>query len=785
MTAKARRQKISFIIYAAITMLLVLAALLLLTEVSRKRIDTLLNKEFETRVEDAATTASKNIADEILTYQDKLSYVAEVEAIKSENPSVCNPKLESLYNTFGTTLGNLGRINSQGIFFCSVNKQLIGVKGSTFGQYVDDIFQDPEHKPVLSYAIKPAGSTDYLLAIHIAVKGLDGKFAGTLGGGISINKLGDKYLKNVKPSENGFLSMVDEDKTILMHPQEEFLGKKISDPEVSKYFEDNPEILKSLDKAIAGEKVSIRYRAGGEERYATYVPVEVLPGRYIVVSAVVPLSDITALRKSLGQDSSILSIGIFFAILLLIISVSLLVYLNRKVFNPAEGMAKAAEAIRNGNMDIKVPERGGYELRSMANAINDMVTKLRTSNQELESKVIEKTKQIEDSLRESVSKNEELQNAQLRIINVLEDLSDQKAKLEASKNKDEAILSSIGDGVFAINTEGKIILFNKVAEQLSGISEAEAMGSNYADVLRFEFESTHEINDMFIKEALEGKKSKMANHTVLVRNDGTKISVADSAAPIMNSIKEIIGVIVVFRDVTKEHELERAKDEFTALASHQLRTPATAVKQYIGMILEGYNGDITEEQRETLKQAYASNERQLRIAEDLLSTAKLESDELELDKESVDLRELIQSVVDEQQEILKLRKQKLEVEMPDEATMVTVDHVRFRMVIDNLISNASKYTPEEGSLFVSLVKENDKAILSVKDHGVGIAENDIPKLFAKFSRIPNKLSTKVGGSGLGLYIAKQIVEKHNGTIKVESKLDEGTTFTIELDVNKE
>lgn len=228
-------------------------------------------------------------------------------------------------------------------------------------------------------------------------------------------------------------------------------------------------------------------------------------------------------------------------------------------------------------------------------------------------------------------------------------------------------------------------------------------------------------------------------------------------------------------------EINRSKDEFIALASHQLRTPATAVKQYIGMILEGYTGDVTPEQERFLQSAYESNERQIQVVNDILRVAKLDLKKIVLKKQTVDMIELLQSIVHELMSHFEGRGQNVSLQKSINHIMVPVDAEYIRMALSNIVDNASKYTPEGKNIEISIKQSRHGTVeIAVRDEGVGITEKDLSKLFKKFSRIDNPLSVKVGGTGLGLYWSKEIIELHGGSITVSSKVGEGTTFTIIL-----
>lgn len=235
----------------------------------------------------------------------------------------------------------------------------------------------------------------------------------------------------------------------------------------------------------------------------------------------------------------------------------------------------------------------------------------------------------------------------------------------------------------------------------------------------------------------------------------------------------------------RNEELEaigHSKDEFVALASHQLRTPATAVKQYLGMVLQGYAGEITEVQADMLQKAFESNERQIQIINQILNAARADTGRLVMTPIPLDLRTLVRSVWTDMRSVFEQRHQHPSIRMPRSAVVVHADQGYLRMAVENLLHNACVYTPNGGSISVKLSRQDDWCTLSITDTGVGIKKADFNKLFSKFSRIHNSLSVQAGGSGIGLYLAGEIVRLHGGSISVESKIRQGSTFAILLPV---
>jgi len=229
----------------------------------------------------------------------------------------------------------------------------------------------------------------------------------------------------------------------------------------------------------------------------------------------------------------------------------------------------------------------------------------------------------------------------------------------------------------------------------------------------------------------------------------------------------------------KERDVNFAKDELLSLASHQLRTPATGVKQYLGMVLQGFAGDLSDQQRTYLDRAYASNNRQLHVINDILHLAKLEAGRIVLAEHEFNIAEMIKEIVEEQQDEATKGDIALTYKGPVKGLMVGDAHM-LRMVVENLVSNGIKYTPPNGKVSVRLSRLANQWVITVKDTGVGIARTDFSKLFKQFSRIENTRSEIVTGTGIGLYLAHHLTLLHGGTIGVSSSKGKGSTFTIRL-----
>lgn len=245
----------------------------------------------------------------------------------------------------------------------------------------------------------------------------------------------------------------------------------------------------------------------------------------------------------------------------------------------------------------------------------------------------------------------------------------------------------------------------------------------------------------------------------------------------------VIGVMIKRASLEKnllvnQIKVQEARDDLLALASHQLRTPATGVKQYLGIIRDGMAGSVSSRQKKLIDEAYFYNEQQLRIINDFLYMAKLDAERVITHPREFDLVELTDEVVKSYEYRTKEKQIAINVKTPKEL-IVYSDKQCLRMSIENILSNAIKYTNPKGQVNISIRKLDVTAKISIEDNGVGIHRKDTRKLFKKFSRIDNPLSSQEGGSGIGLYIAKKLIELNHGEISYKSTVD-GSKFVIEL-----
>lgn len=227
-------------------------------------------------------------------------------------------------------------------------------------------------------------------------------------------------------------------------------------------------------------------------------------------------------------------------------------------------------------------------------------------------------------------------------------------------------------------------------------------------------------------------------------------------------------------------KLNKVKDEFVAIASHQLRTPATAVKQYMGMLLDGFAGDVEPKQRKFIQSAYDANERELKLISDLLRTAQIDNMSHHLNAQPTDIVTVVKEVIAEHAIMSKQRNRQVILDYKSTAIILPIDAVEIKLALTNLVENACKYSYEDSAITIDLWTDELFAYVSVTDEGVGISPEDQAQIFDKFTRIRNDLTDLVQGTGLGLYWVKKIAEMHGGDVTVSSVPKKGSTFTIKL-----
>ncbi len=385
------------------------------------------------------------------------------------------------------------------------------------------------------------------------------------------------------------------------------------------------------------------------------------------------------------------------------------------------------------------------------------------------------------------------------ILNILEDLEISNRILESKtalmaeaaetllqKNAlDTAILESIGDGIVVTNSLGHITFVNRVFEQLTGWTAAEVINRNIQHVLTIE--NSHGLREDFlpgiIVAVLGGTHytSDTTNPYFYVRKDGTTFPASSIITPVQLH-GAVIGLVTSFRDITREMDIDKAKTEFVSLASHQLRSPLSAINWYTEMLLSGDVGPITEGQEKYLTEVYKGNQRMITLVNALLNVTRMSLGTFVLEPEPVEIIPLLQNVVTEQQPSIEEKQLTVTTEITTPIPTIESDVKLLRMVLQNLVSNAIKYTPAGGDIQLRLELDptGQHVQFSVTDNGYGIPERQHPHIFTRLFRADNVRAQDIEGTGLGLYIVKAIIENSGGRVWFESKENVGSVFYVEL-----
>lgn len=365
--------------------------------------------------------------------------------------------------------------------------------------------------------------------------------------------------------------------------------------------------------------------------------------------------------------------------------------------------------------------------------------------------------------------------------------SDLVRELSQVANKSEIVINAIADGVVAVDSQGTIQLINPAAQAIIGWGKQDALKLDYRSVVKLLTKTGEAVNANTdpIQLVLRSNNPVTTNDLMLETNSGKKLLVSVSASP----VGQIgAGAIIVFRDVTREKAEERQQAEFISTASHEMRTPVATIEGYLGLALNPATAQIDEKAREYLTKAYASIQHLGRLFQDLLDISRVEDGRLKNTPKVVDLVAFIGEIVHtfeeraKQKGIVLLFKPTVQSGTGHPLNpiyYVDVDNDHLREVASNLLENAIKYT-KKGNVTVDIVGDATHARLSVHDTGIGIPKEDQVHLFQKFYRVDNSDTRDIGGTGLGLYLCRRLVETMSGRLWLESTPGQGSTFFVEF-----
>ncbi|KXT99571.1 Two-component sensor kinase SA14-24 [Streptococcus oralis] len=366
------------------------------------------------------------------------------------------------------------------------------------------------------------------------------------------------------------------------------------------------------------------------------------------------------------------------------------------------------------------------------------------------------------------------------ITNNLNDLSEvirlTQENLEQESKRLNSILSYMTDGVLATNRRGQIIMINDMAKKQLGVQKEDVLNKSILELLKIEDE--YELRDLITQipeltidsQDVNGEYLSLRVRFALVRRESGFIS----------------GLVAVLHDTTEQEKEERERRLFVSNVSHELRTPLTSVKSYLEALDEGALYDPVAP--DFIKVSLDETNRMMRMVTDLLHLSRIDNTTSQLDVELINFTAFITFILnrfDKMRSQDDEKKYELVRDYPINSVWIEIDTDKMTQVIDNILNNAIKYSPDGGKITVSMKTTDDQMILSIKDQGLGIPKQDLPKIFDRFYRVDRARSRAQGGTGLGLAIAKEIIKQHNGFIWAKSEYGKGSTFTIVLPYDKD
>jgi PAS domain S-box-containing protein len=440
--------------------------------------------------------------------------------------------------------------------------------------------------------------------------------------------------------------------------------------------------------------------------------------------------------------------------LLLLILVSILV--SRSISEPLKQLKIGAEEIAKGKWNYKLNIKTGDEVEGLAQEFTRMAIELEGLYGKLEQRVKLRTAELE--------KEKELS----------ERLADDLKKfLQAVENA--------SDQIIICDSEGKIIYANDAMHMNTGFTRFEVIGQKPGKKLW-----GGQMEEGFYQHmwnTIKKNKQRWQGEVNNKKKSGTQYIAALSIAPILDFKGEVKYFVGIERDITKEKTIDRMKTEFISVASHQLRTPLSAVRWFAEMLLSGDAGKLKNEQKDYIQQIYDSNDRMIELVNALLNVSRIEEGRIAVDPEPTDLGKLVDQVISELTPKIKEKKLNIVISKHKNLPKISIDPKLIRQVYANLLSNAVKYTPENGEVTIIISKKEEDIISQIQDNGYGIPEDQQEKIFTKFFRADNIRLKIPDGTGLGLYIVKSVVESSGGKIWYESKPNQGTTFWFTLPVS--
>ncbi len=379
----------------------------------------------------------------------------------------------------------------------------------------------------------------------------------------------------------------------------------------------------------------------------------------------------------------------------------------------------------------------------------------------------------------------QLKKSERSIIRAFRDLQAARKKTELEQKKTAAIISNFIDPIIVIDKNSRINLINPAAKEIFGFLDSD-LGKEVDPKNNYSMNNFRDIikRDFKVKTARDLKSADPNIEEVTINYGGQELTYKVITAKVVDDDNNYLGRMKIFYNLTREKIIDKLKSEFISIAAHQLRTPLSAIKWVIKMVLDGDAGKLNKEQEKLLFKGYQSNERIISLVNDMLNVSRIEEGRFGYNFKKDDFVVAVEAALSNLENKIKTKNIKIVFNKPKKVPPVYMDRKKMDLVLQNLLENAVKYTPEYGTIMITLEPGKEFLKVRIKDNGVGIPAKDQAKIFSKFFRATNVVRLQTEGSGLGLFIVKNIVKAHGGEITFTSKEGKGTEFVFTLPLNK-
>ncbi len=466
------------------------------------------------------------------------------------------------------------------------------------------------------------------------------------------------------------------------------------------------------------------------------------------------------------------TIGFFILAILYVTGVLLSLYyvfVHRPMYRLIDQITQRIE----GNYQGKISYQKDDQFAVLIELFNRMIHDIRTSQKKSEKEMTVHVHEIEEE-------NERSERQRKALLNLLEDIDEEKKASQKSlqeMTKFKLAVDNASDHIVITDADGVVLYGNRAVRKITGYNLDQVIGQK-AGVLWGGKMDTAFYTQMW--KQIKEKKKTFEGQLTNVRKNGQEYIAEVSISPLLGEDGEVEFFVGIERDVTHDVEVDRMKTEFISIVSHQMRTPLSAIKWFIEMLMSTDSGGLNKEQYEMADNINKSNERMIQLVNGLLNVLRIESGRMIIDPEPTQLKDLVDEIVGQLAQRIKKRKQVLTLEIEPRLPKINVDPKMIVQIYSNLLTNAVKYTPDGGTITVRLHKTDKYIVSEVSDTGYGIAKKDQDKIFGKFFRASNILLHDTEGNGLGLYLVKSIVELSGGSISFTSEENKGTTFRFTL-----